>query len=260
MRVSAKRPGSLAKSRYQKLKIIDAHIHIGNNPTTKYYTLKETKRDLREAGAHGACLFAFPEDMYRMIDSTTSRYAANEYVLQVSHESKDLHPFYFVWNDYLIPNNLNQFHGIKWHRHSDEPRYNYSLPQCKEILELITDLKLPVILEEEFDDTRRFIKENSEIDVIIPHMGQANGGYKKMIVFFEDSNVYFDTAVAPLEAIQYILDHVGPERIIFASDVSGTRMPFYNFPKVELLKLAKLNLAQESYRHIVAGNIERLLP
>jgi hypothetical protein len=38
------------------------------------------------------------------------------------------------------------------------------------------------------------------------------------------------------------------------------RAPFFNFPKVELLKLAKLNLAQESYRLIVATNIERLLP
>ena len=242
------------------MKIIDAHVHIGNNPTTKYYTLEEIKRDLREARAHGACLFAFPEDIYRIVDSTTSRYAANEYVLKVSQNSKDFHPFYFVWNDYLIPEKLKQFHGIKWHRHPDEPHYNYTLPRCIEILELITDLKLPVILEEEFEETRRFIKENSEINVIIPHMGQANGGYEKMTIFFEDSNVYFDTAVAPLKAIQFILDHVGPERIIFASDVSGTRMPFFNFPKVELQKLAKLNLDQESYRLIFAANIERILP
>ena len=242
------------------MKIIDAHVHIGNNPNTKYYTLKEAKQDLREAGAHGACLFAFPEDIYRMIDSTTSRYAANEYVLKASQKSKDFHPFYFVWNDYLISDNLNKYHGIKWHRHSDEPRYNYTHPQCKEILELITDLKLPVILEEEYEATRRFISENSEINVIIPHMGQANGGYEKMTVFFEDPNVYFDTAVAPLEAIQYVLDHVGPERIIFASDVSGTRMPFFNFPKVELQKLIKLNLEKESYRLIYAANIERILP
>jgi predicted TIM-barrel fold metal-dependent hydrolase len=241
------------------MKIIDAHVHIGNNPSTKYYTLKEIRRDLREAHAHGACLFAFPEDMYRMIDSATSRLAANEYVLKVSQISNDYHPFYFVWNDYLIPENLNMFHGIKWHRHSDEPPYDYTLPKCKEILELITDLKLPVILEEEFEDTRRFIEKNSEINVIIPHMGQANGGYEKMVIFFENSNVYFDTAVAPLEAIQYILDHVGPERVIFASDVSGTKLPFFNFPKVELQKLAKLNLDQDSYRLILAANIEKIL-
>jgi predicted TIM-barrel fold metal-dependent hydrolase len=90
-------------------------------------------------------------------------------------------------------------------------------------------------------------------------MGQANGGYEKMVIFFENSNVYFDTAVAPLEAIQYILDHVGPERVIFASDVSGTKLPFFNFPKVELQKLAKLNLDQDSYRLILAANIEKIL-
>lgn len=242
------------------MKIIDAHIHIGNNPATKYYTLKELNRDLREACAHGACLFAFPEDMYRMVDSVASRNEANDYVLKVSQNSKDFHPFYFVWNDYLIPENLNKFHGVKWHRHSDEPRYDYTLPQCQKILEQITDLNLPVILEEEFEDTRRFIRENAEINVIIPHMGQANGGYEKMAVFFENPNVYFDTAVAPLEAIQFILDHVGPERIIFASDVSGTKMPFFNFPTIELQKLAMLNLDEESYRLIFAANIERILP
>jgi predicted TIM-barrel fold metal-dependent hydrolase len=246
--------------RKQDMKIIDAHVHIGDNPATKYYTLHELSQDLHEAGAQGACLFAFPEDMYRMIDTATLRFAANEYVLQASQTAKDLHPFYFVWNDYLIPENLNMFQGIKWHRHSDEPRYDYTHPKCKEILAQIADLKLPVILEEEFEETRHFIEENSELKVIIPHMGQANGGYKKMDAFFKHLNVYFDTAVAPLEAILYILDQVGSERIIFASDVSGTRLPFYNFPKVELQKLTQLNLDQASCRLILADNIERILP
>lgn len=242
------------------MKIIDAHIHIGNNPTTKYYTLDEIFQDLQEAGAQGACLFAFPEDMYRLVDSAASRISANQYVLQASQASQDLHPFYFVWNDYLIPENLNKFQGIKWHRHSDEPHYDYSHPKCKEILTYITDLRLPVILEEEFEDTRRFIEENTAIPVIIPHMGQANGGYKKMEAFYKYPNVYFDTAVAPLEAIQHILDQVGSERVIFASDVSGTKMPFYNYPKVELQKLAQLNLDPASYQLILAKNIERILP
>ena len=40
------------------MKIIDAHVHVGNNPATKYYTLQELKRDLHEADAQGACLFS----------------------------------------------------------------------------------------------------------------------------------------------------------------------------------------------------------
>ena len=91
-------------------------------------------------------------------------------------------------------------------------------------------------------------------------MGQANGGYEKMVAFFKNPNVYFDTAVAPLTAIQHVLDNVGPERVIFASDVSGTKLPFHNFPKVELQKLTKLSLDQASYRLILAENIERILP
>ena len=90
-------------------------------------------------------------------------------------------------------------------------------------------------------------------------MGQANGGTDRMRVFFVNPQIYFDTSVAPLEAIQYVLHHVGATRVIFGTDVSGTRMPFFNFPKVELAKLRQLDLDDASMRLIVAGNIERLV-
>ncbi|KON26483.1 hypothetical protein AC480_05595 [miscellaneous Crenarchaeota group archaeon SMTZ1-55] len=242
-----------------KMRIIDGHVHIGNNKQTKYYTLREMWRDLHEADADGACIFAFPEDMYRTVDLTEARIRANAYVLDVSKTSDDVYPFYFVWNDYLLPENLDEYRGIKWHRHADEPRYDYDDPKCVKMLERITDLKLPVLLEEEFANTQLFVERNPEVTVIIPHMGQANGGTDRMRVFFVNPQIYFDTSVAPLEAIQYVLHHVGATRVIFGTDVSGTRMPFFNFPKVELAKLRQLDLDDASMRLIVAGNIERLV-
>ncbi|MFQ6075582.1 MAG: amidohydrolase family protein [Candidatus Bathyarchaeia archaeon] len=241
------------------MRIIDAHVHLGNNPKTKYYTLKELRRDLGEASAQGAVVFAFPEDMYRTIDSEESRVRANEYVLEASKSSRDIYPFYFVWNDYLIPENLDEYLGIKWHRHADEPRYDYEDPRCGRILEKIRDLGLPVLLEEEFEPTLRFIERNPELRVVIPHMGRMNGGYELMDAFFNDPNVYFDTSVASPEAISRVIDNVGVERVIFGSDVSGTRLPFYNFPKVELEKILKLNLDDESLRLVLAENIESLI-
>ncbi|MEE8323127.1 MAG: amidohydrolase family protein [Candidatus Bathyarchaeia archaeon] len=241
------------------MRIIDGHIHVGSNRLTKYYTLDEVWKELHTAEADGACIFAFPEDMYRSVNVAEARVKANKYVLEVSKTSRDFYPFYFVWNDYLLPDNLEAYRGIKWHRHADEPKYDYDDPKCFEILNSIKELRLPVLLEEEFENTVLFIKQNPALTVIIPHVGGANGGTKRMEVFFDNPNIYFDTAVAPLESIKYILRKVGPERIIFGSDVSGTKMPFFNFPIVERDKLRKLDLDDECMQLIFAGNIERLV-
>ena len=80
-----------------------------------------------------------------------------------------------------------------------------------------------------------------------------------MEAFFDNPNVYFDTSTAPIEAIRKILDNVGAERIIFGSDVSGTKEPFHNFPKVELKKVLQLDLDEASKELTFAGNIERLI-
>jgi predicted TIM-barrel fold metal-dependent hydrolase len=107
--------------------------------------------------------------------------------------------------------------------------------------------------------TLHFVKENPGLRVIIPHMGKLNGGCERMEAFFDNPNVFFDTSTAPIEAIRKILEHVGVKRIIFGSDVSGTKEPFSNFPKVELKKVLQLDLDEASKELILAGNIEKLI-
>lgn len=245
--------------RGDKVRIIDSHVHVGCDEKTKYYSEEELWRDLKEAGAQGAVIFAFPEDIYRIVDSVESRLRANEYVLNVAEKSPDLYPFYFVWNDYLIPENLDRYLGVKWHRHHNEPMYDYDDPKCKKFLKNIKKLEMPVLLEEEFKETKRFIDENPETIVIIPHMGALNGGYDRMQAFYEKKNVYFDTSTASIEAIKKCLEAVGRERVIFGSDVSGTLEPFYNFPKVEIEKIRKLDLKKEDLELMLSGNIERII-
>jgi hypothetical protein len=242
------------------MRIIDDHIHCGKNKRTKVFTLADIKQDLAEANAQGAVIFAFPEDIYRIESTRESRIKANEYVLEVSNTDElDLYPFYFVWNDYIIPDNLSDYAGIKWHRHWDEPKYDYDDPKCHAILKAIKNLNLPVVLEEEYEYTLRLVKENPELNVIIPHMGFLNGGYDKMSAFFDEPNVYFDTGTATLDAIKDVLYNVGVERVLFGSDVSGTKLPFFNYTKVELDKVLQLDINEQGMSLILAGNIERLI-
>jgi len=241
------------------MEIIDAHIHCGDNAHTKKFDVEEVLAALDEAGATGAVIFAFPEDMYRIVDTPEARARANRYVLDVARRHPNLIPFYFVWNDFAIPPDLDQYKGIKWHRHADEPRYDYADPNCERILSEIRRVNLPVVLEEEFDHTVDFVRRNPALNIIIPHMGKLNGGYRRMDVFFDRPNVFFDTAVAPVTAVRHILDAVGPERVIFGSDVSGTAQPFFNYPKVELAKLRSLGLDEGEMELILSGNIKRLV-
>ena len=242
------------------MRIIDNHIHCGDN-RPKSFTPTDIKHDLNEAGAQGAVIFAFPEDMYRIKDSREWRIKANDYVLEVSRSMEEvIYPFYFVWNDYMIPDNLEDYAGIKWHRHWDEPRYDYDDPLCDEMLKSIKDLSLTVLIEEEYGNTVRFVRDNPELKIIIPHMGSANGGCNRMDVFFDNPDVYFGTSMASLDDVKRVLDNVGPERVVFGSDVSGTRQPFFNFTRVELAKVRQLDLDEQDMSGILAGNIESLIP
>lgn len=97
--------------------------------------------------------------------------------MNAAEESSDLHPFYFVWNDYLIPDSLDQYSGVKWRRHEDEPRYDYDCPVSNIFVEIIEGHGMPALLEEGFEETKSFIDENPRINLIIPHIRKLNGGY-----------------------------------------------------------------------------------
>ena len=241
------------------MRIIDSHIHLGNNRGTKFFDLAELGLNLDEANADGALAMAFPEDIYRIADSPESRERANAYVRQATLPSKTIYAAFFIWNDFLLPDDLERYAAIKWHRHAYEPRYDYDDPRCKEACQKIASLALPVILEEEFANTKLFAEQNPDINVIIPHMGMLNGGCKQMDCFFDNPRVFFDTAVAVAEDIRRIVDAVGPERILFGSDVSGTPEPFFNFTRVEREKIESMDLSEDELLLIFAGNVERLV-
>jgi len=146
--------------------------------------------------------------------------------------------------------------GIKWHRHASEPVYNYDSKECKQAIAEIKRRNMPVVYEEELENTIVFIKELApKIRVIIPHLGGLNGGYKAIAAhnLWERPYVYTDTSLASAFEISDYIERYGHERIMFGSD-----FPFGD-PESELIKIQKMNLKQHIKEAITGKNIMRLL-
>ncbi|HHN45873.1 MAG TPA: GNAT family N-acetyltransferase [Planctomycetes bacterium] len=239
--------------------MIDAHVHLGDFPE-KRYTRENLAADLRAAECSGAVVFAFPEDMYRVEDSPSRRARAHEYILNAAAHDPEIHPFFFVWRYDEVPEALPALYkGVKWHRHSDEPEYEYASDAFRSVAALINENAMPVTLEEERENTFLLLERLDVAPVIIPHCGRMNGGFDGLKPLLDRPNVFFDTSVAPIDEVRTVLDAVGPHRLIFGSDVSGTRTPFFNFPKVELEKLKQLSLSENDWRLVTRENIMRIM-
>jgi hypothetical protein len=235
--------------------VLDAHAHCGL--TVRF---EEVSREWEFGDIHGGVLFSPVEEIYDRYDRLftdsseyrTSRTRVHEYLLELAAQP-NIYPYFFVWNDFpMIPKG---FVGIKWHRHSGEPVYNYETPECREIIEEICRRHLPTVLEEEFRNTLDFIKKiASRAVVIIPHMGMLNGGYSRLrkAGIFDLENVWVDTALAQEAVIEDFAEKYGIDRILFGSDY-----PF-GTPSHERQKLVKI-FSEEELGPILAGNLLRLL-
>ena len=243
-------------------RIIDSHIHCGVQHSDLPFA--HIAPLLREAGITEACLFAPVEDIYERDDYDfqdnarwqQTRRAANHYLLDLADQGESIYPYLFVWNDFDIEELRRPYRGIKWHRHSDEPIYHYDDPACGRMLAEITRRRLPVVLEESYDNTIRFIERLApEAVVIIPHLGGLNGGYHALdrSGIWQRDNVYADTALASPTEMRHFLEHYGAHKLLFGSDY-----PF-GLPAGELRKIQRLNLAEEDFARVAANNILTLL-
>lgn len=243
-------------------RIIDSHIHCGVQHSDLPFA--EIAPLLREAGITDCCLFAPVEDIYdrddfHFQDNThwqQARRAANRYLLDLAEAGEAIFPYLFVWNDFAIEELRRPYRGIKWHRHSYEPIYHYDDPRCGRLLAEITRRRLPVVLEESFDNTLRFIERLApEAVIIIPHLGGLNGGYQALdrAGVWQRDNVYADTALASPQEMRHFLEHYGPHKLLFGSDY-----PF-GLPAGELRKIERLDLDPADFDQVVAGTVLGLL-
>ena len=243
-------------------RIIDSHIHCGVQHSDLPFA--EIAPLLGEAGITGACLFAPVEDIYDRDDYhfqdnahwQQARRAANRYLLDLAEAGEAIFPYLFVWNDFAIEELRRPYRGIKWHRHSYEPIYHYDDPRCGRLLAEITRRRLPVVLEESFDNTLRFVERLApEAVIIIPHLGGLNGGYQALdrAGVWQRDNVYADTALASPQEMRHFLEHYGPHKLLFGSDY-----PF-GLPAGELRKIERLDLDPADFEQVVAGTVLGLL-
>ena len=249
------------KSIKNVFKTIDSHIHCGIQNVNQ--SIEIILPLLKKAEIDKACMFAPVEDVYNRYDFNFKdnkkwkkcRSNANQYLKKLS-KKYDIYPYFFVWNDFNKDELSDDFKGIKWHRHPDEPMYNYDDDLCEKFLQRVYELKLPILLEEGFKNTLYLINRiNNKTNVIIPHLGALNGGYQNLKIskIWELSNVYADTALANNYEIMDFVKTYGTKKILFGSD-----FPFGN-PYYEKQKILNLNLSKDQTKRILYKNILEII-
>jgi uncharacterized protein len=243
--------------------IIDAHAHCGVVDRSWPQSFEDYAEQIAGTRIGGVVFFSPVMEIYDRhdINFTDSpvwqqrRRESNAYLLALKPSALTIYPYFFIWNDFAVEQLEPAHCGIKWHRHADEPIYNYDDPQCAMALAEIRKRNLPVVLEEELSNTLRFVREMARgIRVIIPHLGGLNGGFRAIAAagLWELENVWADTALASPAEIDDYIRRYGHQRLMFGSDY-----PFGD-PAGELRKVRSLGLEPEVEAAVVGGNFLRL--
>ena len=244
-------------------KIIDAHAHCGVIDRSMAQTFEDYKQALAGTDIGGVALFSPVLEIYDRYDDDFTdtpawrkrRRESNAHLLTLKSADPTVFPYFFIWNDFDVEPLSPGYLGIKWHRHAGEPVYHYDDPKCRVALNAIRDRNLPVVLEEEFDNTLRFVQDLADgITVIIPHLGMLNGGFRAIVEtgLWELKNIWADTALASREEIREYIRCYGHHRLLFGSD-----FPFGR-PSAELRKVRNLGLDPEVEAAVLGGNFIRL--
>jgi uncharacterized protein len=244
--------------------MIDAHAHCGRQDVYPPQAFEDYLAHAEGSGISGAVMFAPVMEIYDRYDPRfrddshwlQRRKRANEYLLTIGNPDFEVIPYFFIWNDFAVDQLSSRHKGIKWHRHSDEPHYHYDDPGCAAAIEEIRRRSMPVVLEEEWRLTLKFLDELAPgLRVIIPHCGLLNGGYEIFCRnrIWERPNIFTDTSLVPSDVITDYIKRYGHERIMFGSD-----FPFGD-PAGELRKILRLKLPDHQIEGIAGLNVKNLL-
>lgn len=246
--------------------IIDCHVHCGELDNSAPQTYEDIAPRLDEAGVDGAVCFSPVMEIYDRFDPDFQdneywqkrREHSREYLCSLRNRTNHrIYPFHFVWNDFDT-SNLERYCGIKWHRHANEPEYNYDSPECAGMLDAIREQGFVILLEETYGNTLRLVDGIGKgIPFIIPHLGYLNGGIRRLLNedFWKRENTYADMSSETSSAaeIKEFIDRYGPHRLLYGSD--------YPFSTSLARKkvIEELNLPAADEELIFSGNIMRLL-
>jgi hypothetical protein len=241
--------------------IIDCHLHCGVQHV--YWGWERKRPLLQAAGISGVGIIPPVEDVYHRTDPDFTdtpdwracRRRAHRYLLELQDPQIDLFPYFFVWNDFAWEELGPEYVAIKWHRHADEPRYQYDQPRCREFLQVVRERRLPILLEESFENTLFFLERLApDLPVIIPHLGGLNGGYRPLreAGVWQRPRTYADSSTADQAEIEDFLGRYGSGLLLFGSD-----HPFGE-PQFELAKIIELNLPADQAQAVLGENFRRL--
>jgi predicted TIM-barrel fold metal-dependent hydrolase len=235
--------------------IIDSHSHWGPSITMGTdVTTRELLHQQEESGITHVAIIPFP----------STAISSNEINIRLLNETKKIKtfiPYHYIREDYdregfePIP---DAYCGGKWHwmRGWQDSASNYKVLEDKKMLELIEKLRQigkPIIFEEEFSFTEKFVEMADGLTLIIPHLGMLGGNPYDFLKSFKDmENIYFDTALASRDAILEFVKTIGPERVLFGSDVPFSSM------RSELPKVLTLSISNEDKKLILYKNFVRL--
>ena len=242
--------------------VIDAHAHCGIIDRSMAQSFEDYLRQAARTDIQGAALYSPVMEIYdrynfNFIDTPewcSRRQESNAYLLSLDVPELQVFPYFFIWNDFAVQQLTASHCGIKWHRHPGEPDYRYDDPKCQAALDKIRRRNLPIVLEEEFDNTLRFVLDMAEgMTVIIPHLGLLNGGFQSIAKagLWELENVWADTALAAAYEIDAYVRQYGHERLMFGSD-----FPFGS-PSEELRKVRSLGFESTVEKAVLGGNFLR---
>jgi uncharacterized protein len=222
---------------------------MGTNVTTN-----ELLRQQKEAGITHVVIMPFPSSA---IDNNDINLRVLDEVTKINH----FIPYHYIREDYdkdgfdPIP---EPYYGGKWHwmRGVQDVSSNYNVLDDKALpvlMEKLATIGKPVIFEEELSFTERFADMAPGVKLIIPHLGLLGGDpYDFLNAFKNNKNIYFDTALGDRSAILEFVRTIGPDRILFGSDV-----PFGSM-KNELSKILSLQIPDEEKEMLFYKNFIRL--
>ncbi len=235
--------------------IIDSHSHWGPSVSMGMeVTTNELKRQQEESGVDRVIVIPFPS-------TAIASNSINVRLLDETRKVEAFSPYHYIRENYdaagfdPIP---DDYFGGKWHwmRGIQDSSSNYRVLEDNGLPALVEKIRMtgkPVIFEEELEFTKLFVDMFPGTILIIPHLGLL-GGYPLdfLHAFKNNVNIYFDTALGSQDMISEFVRTIGPERVIFGSDV-----PFGSM-RGELSKVMGLSLGNAEKELILSGNIIRL--
>jgi uncharacterized protein len=235
--------------------IIDSHSHWGPSISMGMnVTTVELQSQQNESGVTHVVVIPFPS-------TAIADNGINAKLLNETERIPNFIPYHYIRENYdekgfdPIP---EAYYGGKWHwmRGRQDSASNYNVLNDEFLPGLIEKIKMtgkPVIIEEELSFTERFIDMAENIPLIIPHLGMLGGDpYSFLRSFKNKDNIYFDTALGSQDTILKFVKTIGPERIMFGSDV-----PFGSM-RSELSKLLTLPISYKEKELLLYKNFQRL--